>query len=96
MCHELVFLKTLERTGSTRAPFPEALLLWMQVEPRHPRLMSAVGASVPGLRTTLEEALLEIPRDRRWCLSKKGPRSSESGQKRAVRCSVATTVRDPA
>lgn len=83
--------QTLERTGSTRAPFPEALLLWMQVEPRHPHLMSALQ-----VRTTLEEALLEIPRDRRWCLSKKGPRSSESGQERAVQCSVATAVRDPA
>ena len=57
--------QTLECTGGTWAPFLAALLLWVQVEPRHLHLMSAVGASVPGLRTTLEETLLVIVRDRR-------------------------------
>lgn len=68
--------QTLEGTGSTWTPFPEALILWVRGEPRNLPVMNTVGASVHGLRTTLEETLLGILRGKRWCPSKQSPRSS--------------------
>lgn len=48
--------------------------------PRKLHLMSTVGTSVSGLRTSLEEALLIIQRDRRRFLPLKSPRFSGSRQ----------------
>lgn len=76
-CHELV-LSDFGMHGDTWTPFPEALILWVRGEPRTLHVMSTVGASVGSLRTTLEEALLEILRDKRCCLSKRSPRGSGS------------------
>lgn len=42
----------------------------MQGEPRNLHVTSTVGASIRGLRTTLEEALLELLRDKNGVLPK--------------------------
>lgn len=77
MCHKPCFSK-LGMHGKHQGPIPRN---WFCVAaPRKLHLMSTVGTSVSGLRTTLEETLPKIRRDRRRSLPLKSSRFSGSRQ----------------
>lgn len=77
MCHKPCFSK-LGMHGKHQGAIPRN---WFcGAAPRELHLMSTVGTRVSGLRTTLEETLLKIWRNRRWSLPLKSSRFSGGRQ----------------
>lgn len=79
MCDKPLLLNIWNAWGAS-GPHSQRLLYGGRAGPRKLHLMSTVGGSVSGMRTTLEEALLKILKDRRPSLSLKSPRFGGSRQ----------------